>query len=172
MRPRRIGNILISVKTVRRVVAHFGKPGECWPWTGSRDAAGYGHVTVRTVEGSTSVMAHRIAYEFLVGPIPFGKQLDHTCRSTGCINPAHLEPVSPFDNVHRSDGLAALNSEKTHCKRGHPLTAGNLRTDKRPWRLCRQCARERDRERKREQRRERGLRHAPRFIPPLKPLEV
>jgi hypothetical protein len=49
---------------------------------------------------------HREVYEWLVGPVPPGLQLDHVydrgCRSKRCVNPAHLEPVTRAENQRRS----------------------------------------------------------------------
>jgi hypothetical protein len=45
--------------------------------------------------------AHRFYYEQHVGPIPEGLQLDHLCRNTRCVNPAHLEPVTGAENMRR-----------------------------------------------------------------------
>lgn len=81
-------------------------PG-CWQWTGgARD--GYGTFT----EGSKGVthLAHRLAYELTVGPIPDGKLLDHRCRNTLCVNPAHLRPVTRKQNREHVDG-AQRNSK-------------------------------------------------------------
>jgi hypothetical protein len=36
------------------------------------------------------------------GRVPVGKQLDHLCRVVECVNPDHLEPVTPVENVRRS----------------------------------------------------------------------
>lgn len=72
--------------------------GACWIWRGSI-SGGYGMVGwYNKVRG-----AHRVAYEMLVGPIPEGLHLDHLCRVTACVNPAHLEPVTRGENVHRGN---------------------------------------------------------------------
>jgi hypothetical protein len=69
----------------------------CWVWLGALNGKGYG--TVRH-EGRTW-LAHKLAYELLVGPVPDGLQLDHRCVNKPCCNPAHLEPVTPKQNVNR-----------------------------------------------------------------------
>jgi hypothetical protein len=67
--------------------------GGCWEWSGYRDLRGYGRFD--------SFLAHRIAYELTVGPIPIGLTLDHLCRNASCVNPGHLEPVSITENDRR-----------------------------------------------------------------------
>ncbi|KAB2977369.1 HNH endonuclease [Streptomyces sp. SS1-1] len=90
--------------------------------------------------GGRYQMAHRVAYQEIVGPIPEGLQLDHLCRVRHCVNPAHLEPVTSRENTLRGENLVAINAAKTHCKRGHLFDAANTYR----WRnsrICRECRR-------------------------------
>lgn len=68
-----------------------GAPDECWEWQGAKL---HGHGQFHKAAGETKI-AHRIAYELLVGPIPTGAHLHHRCENRGCVNPAHLAPVMP-----------------------------------------------------------------------------
>lgn len=70
--------------------------GPCWMWTG-RIKDDYGRFNHQgRMEG-----AHRFVYELVVGPIPFGLHIDHLCRNPPCVNPGHLEPVTPAVNNQR-----------------------------------------------------------------------
>ena len=89
-------------------------------------------------------MAHRVAYEALIGPIPKGLCLDHLCRVRYCVNPAHLEPVTVRENVLRGISPPAVNARKRLCKNGHALSGRNLYLKTRygwPGRECRTCKR-------------------------------
>ena len=57
------------------------------------------------------MLAHRYYYEKLRGPIPEGMQIDHLCRLPACVNPDHLEVVTPTQNVRR--GRSAKLTEST-----------------------------------------------------------
>lgn len=65
-----------------RVLRRTDQTGECWLFTGYRNPKGYG----MTGDGA----AHRVVYEALVGPIPEGHDVHHTCGQPSCVNPAHL----------------------------------------------------------------------------------
>lgn len=113
----------------------------CWVYTGLLSQYGYGQIDTGGADGRTRC-AHIVAYELVVGRVPAGLVLDHTCRNRACVNPAHLEPVTARENVLRSDAPSALNARKTHCPLGHPLSGANLirRADRR-GRGCRECQR-------------------------------
>lgn len=90
----------------------------CWNWTASCTSNGYGQFHINS-GAKRNVGAHRWAYETLVGCVPDGLQLDHLCRNRRCVNPAHLEPVTPQVNTLRGATLPARNARKTHCPQGH-----------------------------------------------------
>ena len=98
-----------------RFFRFVNKTPTCWEWTGWR-TLGYGQFGIHgKVRG-----AHRISYEWHVGPIPDGMEIDHLCRNPGCVNPAHLEPVTDRENKRR------VAEQRTHCPQGHPYSGDNL----------------------------------------------
>jgi len=117
---------------------------DCWLWTGatkgrSQDAQ-YGCIFSgkRTRAGNPlPVPAHRVSYELHVGPVPDGLHLDHLCRVSRCVNPAHLEPVTLRENLLRG----ALARRQDHCPHGHPWDEANTYTYRSGARYCRTCNR-------------------------------
>jgi hypothetical protein len=85
---------------LRRVV----RGGGCWAWTGGHNRKGYG----RCQSGRVHHPAHRVVWSILVGPIPAGMDLDHLCRNTGCVNPSHMEVVTPAENRRRQTAARRL----------------------------------------------------------------
>lgn len=134
-----------STPLAERVFGRFvTNSAGCWVWQGQQNSYGYGLLKV----SGRRRMAHRVAYELRVGPIPDGLYIDHLCRNRTCINPEHLEPVTNGENVKRGEGTHARNSRKTHCKQGHPFAGANLLISG-GVRVCRTCKRRRQAERKR-----------------------
>lgn len=113
--------------------------GSCWEWIAYVNRYGYGEFHL---EGRAA-LAHRVAYQLLVGSIPEGLQLDHLCRNTKCVNPDHLEPVTGRINTLRGTSPSARHAVKTHCPKGHPYSQDNLHVTKSGQRKCRACNRER-----------------------------
>ena len=134
-----------SIPVKERLLARLDKPdgdSGCWIWLGTRDWKGYGHLRLNGTVKSPGKMAvaHRVSYELFVGPIPEGLHLDHLCRVTSCVNPAHLEPVTNAENMRRRYAL------QTHCKWGHEFTPENIIWSRVTQRHCRECQRIRNRE--------------------------
>jgi hypothetical protein len=109
----------------------------CWEWTAQRDPYGYGAIKVNGSKRGS----HRVAFELIEGPIATGLQLDHLCRVRHCINPAHLEPVTPRENTMRGVAPSAVNAAKTRCGHGHEFTPENTYTTPLGGRACRACQR-------------------------------
>lgn len=107
----------------------------CWHWVGTRAFTGYSgpyaQWNLRATHGSRRV--HCIAYEHFVGPIQPGLELDHLCRVTYCVNPAHLEAVTHHENMRRAHFQA---SQRTACPRGHHY---DMVTNGGRSRWCRRC---------------------------------
>jgi len=118
---------------------HF--TGGCWEWTGAKLSNGYG------VFGKMG-LAHRYAYEFCIGPIPDGLQLDHLCRVRHCVKPDHLEPVTCRENLLRAGGIMAQRAKRTHCPQGHPYDEANTHITRRNERNCRACDRDNARQKR------------------------
>ena len=118
--------------------------GPCWLWHGSL-VKGYGSLVVdHPVNRRKTGLAHRVAYEWVRGPIPAGLTLDHLCRVRRCVNPFHLEPVTNRENILRGESPAAQHTRVTACPQGHPYDHANTWIRIRrggPQRVCRTCER-------------------------------
>lgn len=121
----------MTASLVDRFAAKIVPDGDCWRWTGSQCSKGYGRLAVDRVPR----LAHRWSYEYHRAELGDGVQVDHLCRNSWCVNPWHLEPVSPAENRRRQ------REAVTHCKRGHEFAPENTYTAPDGTRRCRTCYR-------------------------------
>lgn len=87
-----------------RLIANTHEPETergCWVWKAKRDRWGYGRLNVYRNGRHATVMAHVEMWRALGEEIPDGHHLDHLCCNPSCINPDHLDPVLPAENMRR-----------------------------------------------------------------------
>jgi hypothetical protein len=121
----------------------------CWVWTGGT-ARGYGQYSIGRRGGrERRLYVHRVVFELYCGTIPAGMEIDHLCRNRSCCNPSHLEVVTHWENLRRTNAwqLAAdRNRSRTNCPAGHAYDQENTYHYPDGRRSCRRCNRERMRQ--------------------------
>jgi hypothetical protein len=119
-------------------------PNECWEWQAAIGTSGYGKMGFN----GKSEYAHRVCFILEHHEIPKGLVVMHTCDNRICVNPKHLKLGTQKENLKDMTDKGRRqnqNTNKTHCKRNHPLFGDNLFFDT-GTRQCRTCKRIRRKE--------------------------
>lgn len=130
--PPRVGTRITTPRLIDLFVAEPRDPFGCWVWPHGKDSTGYG---LMSGPGSVPRRVYRAMYEANRGSIPPGMEPDHLCEVKACVNPWHLEIVTPRVNLLRARGAPAINARKTACPRGHEYDKVLLNG----WRRCTRC---------------------------------
>ncbi len=72
------------------------KTDHCWIWNAGVTSAGYGSFYVN----GKMCQSHRVIWELVIGPIPEGLFVLHSCDNPPCVRPNHLFLGTQQDNVN------------------------------------------------------------------------
>lgn len=120
--------------------------GGHWLWTGALSNSGYGKILAEGERPQKLIGAHVASFLVHKGPIPADMEIDHLCRVKLCVNPEHLEAVTPQENMRR------VAEARKACRRGHPYVSGSFILNREPGggfaRRCKRCRSDRAEERR------------------------
>ena len=125
--------MLTKTKAEEKFHSLIVKSAGCWAWLGTRAHHKYGKMRFNGKE----IYAHRLSWYFHHGEWP-KNSIDHVCKNTSCVNPAHLEDVPQRINVLRGD--SSKNYWANVCGKGHTLNEDAAWLDGKLKRHCRECA--------------------------------
>jgi hypothetical protein len=92
-------------------------PDECWPWKGKR-TRGYGITAI----GRHGLLAHRVVWETVYGPIPQGLCVCHRCDHPECCNPKHLWLGTHDENMTDMSVKGRTSRQRGESNASHKLT--------------------------------------------------
>lgn len=95
----------------------------CWIWQGSI-SCGYGKLSYN---GKSPEWAHRAYYHYVYGDIPGGQDLHHTCRNRICVNPDHLELLTPRAHGREAEAAKLNLVQVNEIRRRLAAGEGNTR---------------------------------------------
>lgn len=89
----------MSDDDIARFWKKVDRSGDCWVWKATKIRSRRGGLYGSFGFKMDKVLAHRFAYAIAHGECPTNRQIDHMCRNTLCVNPAHLQAVTQQQNM-------------------------------------------------------------------------
>lgn len=135
----------MNQKLIDRFMAKTQRQGQCLRWTAAHGPTGYGRFGLNGV----NEVAHRAAWKIFVGPIPYGKEIDHVkdrgCVFRDCVDVTHLEVVTRrMNNERKTNSISEFPCG--HLRSPENTSKGRMGKDGLPWAgECMECDRLRHR---------------------------
>jgi hypothetical protein len=110
----------MKLQPLDRIMLHVDKgPDGHWIWTAQARSGANREYGLTTVRGR-QMGAHRAVWILMKGPIPEGMDLLHNCRYALCVNPDHLRPGTPSENLMQAvaehEPWWKMGEEASHAK--------------------------------------------------------
>jgi hypothetical protein len=100
----------------------------------------YGVIGADKGDEQKMYLAHRASYKIYKRAISDNMHIDHMCQNTLCVNPDHLQELTP--SAHASITWDRVLQGK--CKRGHIMDEKNSWIEKTGQKHCRRCHADRE----------------------------
>lgn len=107
------------------VPVHVSELGNCWLWMGYRTPRGYGKIGKPGIHATA--LAHRVAYELQIGPIPAGLHVLHRCDNPPCVRGSHLFTGTDADNMADMVAKGRGNAPRGEAQHRAKLTEQDVR---------------------------------------------
>jgi hypothetical protein len=90
-----MNSTLLACPDLEKFFSYVEKTDSCWFWKPCKGINKYG----RFKSNGSVVLSHRFSFENVVGIIPDGHEVCHSCDRKNCVRPSHLYSATHKQNI-------------------------------------------------------------------------